>query len=60
VDEGEGDVTEERLAREPKEDGGVFANAPEHGEVFKFIECLAEDVDALVFQFRQVIHKKDG
>ena len=49
--EREGDMAEEGLAREPEQDGRVLADAPEHGEVFEFVESLAQDVDALAFEF---------
>jgi len=43
----------ERLARQPQQHGRVFANAPEHAQALKLVERLAQDVDALVFQFVQ-------
>ena len=51
--EREGDMAEERLAGEPEQHGRVFADAPEHGEVVELVERLAEDVDALAFEFVQ-------
>ena len=50
MDQREGDMAEKGLARQPEQDGGILADAPEHGEVLKFVESLAQDVDALVFQ----------
>jgi len=46
-------VAEEGLARQPQQHGRVFANAPQHRQAFKLVERLAQDVDALVFQFVQ-------
>ena len=51
MNEREGHMAEKGLARQPEQNGGVFADAPEHGEVFKLVESLAQDVDALVLQF---------
>ena len=44
------------LSRQPEEDRGILSDAPEHGEIFKFIAGLAHDVDALVFEFREIVH----
>ena len=51
VDEREGDVAEKGLARQPQQDGRILADAPEHGEVLELVERLAQDVNALVFEF---------
>ena len=53
VHQREGHVAEERLARQPQQHGRVLADAPQHGEVLKLVERLAQDVDALVFEFVQ-------
>ena len=56
MDQREGDMAEKCLARQPQQDGGILADAPEHGEILKFVESLAENVDALVLQLGKVIH----
>ncbi len=43
-------VTEKRFARQPQQHGRVLTDAPQHREVFKFVECLAHDVNALILQ----------
>ena len=55
VDEREGHVAEERLAREPQQDGRVLADAPEHREVVELVERLAQDVNRLILERVQVI-----
>ena len=58
VHERERDVAEERFARQPQQHGRILADAPEHREVLKLVERLAQDVNALVFEFRKIIHSQ--
>src|SRR5262249_54514197 len=51
-----GDVAEKSLACQPQQDRGILADAPEHGQVLEFVEGLAQDVNALVFEFGEVVH----
>jgi hypothetical protein len=44
-------MAEKCLPGEPEQDSRVFSDTPEHGEVLEFVERLAHDVNALVFQF---------
>ena len=53
MDQREGDVPEERLARQPEQDRGILADAPQHRQTFKLVIRLAQDVDALILQFVQ-------
>jgi hypothetical protein len=39
MDEREGDMAEKGLAGEPEHDGGIFADAPEHGEVSNLLKA---------------------
>ena len=56
--ERKGDMAEKGLAGQPQQHGGILADAPEHGQVFEFVEGLAQDVNALIFQFRKIVHKR--
>jgi hypothetical protein len=49
-------MAKKSFASKPEQDGGVLANAPQHREIFKFVERLSEDVNALIFEFRKIIH----
>ena len=59
VQQREGHMAEEGLARQPQHHGRVFANAPQHGQAVELVERLAQDVDALAFEFIQQ-HKLEG
>ena len=50
VDEREGHLAEESLARQPQHDRGVLADGPQHAEVSEVLPGLAQDVDALIFE----------
>ena len=56
--ERERDMTKESFSRQPEEHGRVLTNAPKHRKILKLVESLAHDVNALLFQFRKVIHGK--
>ena len=58
VNERKRHMPEERLARQPQQHGRVLANRPEHGQVLKLVERLAHDVNALLFEFTEIIHSR--
>ena len=53
-------MAKERLARQPEQDGGILADAPEHGGTVELVERLAEDVHALAFELIKMVHAGPG
>ena len=56
VDEGERDVSVERLAGEPQQHRGVLPDGPEHAKVVESGVRLPQDVYALGFKLVEMIH----
>jgi hypothetical protein len=58
IDQGKGHVADEGLAHQMQHDVAVFANGPQHGQIFEMAKGFADNKDALGLQLVQVIHKK--
>ena len=56
VDKGERTVAEKRLLCQPKQHGGVLADAPEHTQLAQLLVCLPQNVDTLRLQGVQMVH----
>jgi hypothetical protein len=51
-------VADEGLSHQMQHDVAVFANGPQHGQIFEMAKGFADNKDALGLQLVQVIHKK--
>ena len=59
MDQRKRDVAKKGLARKPQQDRAVFANGPEHGQVFKIGVGLAQNINGLAFEFFEMRHKEE-
>ena len=60
MNERKGRVAQKSLSRKPEHGARILADAPKHRQVFKFIESLAQNENALVFQDVQMGHGEKG
>src|SRR5467141_3304604 len=50
VQNGKGNLSKKRFAREPDENIGILAHRPWHGDVLEGVICLAKNENALVLE----------
>ena len=60
VHQGEGDVSQEGLPRQPEQDGAVLPDGPEHAQALEVGVGLPQDVHAAVLQLIQVVHGRQS